>query len=187
MVAPRVSISHYSRTMGATRALLCLLMVAGFGCVAAGDEPPHAATEQVRPPAEDALVRGKPTAPIAVRMTATRLDGSTYRITVAGTPETDVDYVLLRLLLPDGVTADGAPLSARFEKTRAGTTRTLTARVSPRASGARVRASARVGVAPGIEPNRMAEVTIGAPPPSPRRATHTVILPSGDRLDEVGP
>jgi len=174
--------------MRAIRALLCMAVCAGISCAEPGDPAQTGTTITLSAPgSHDDAVHEKPRAPIEVDLSARRLRGSEYRLSLKGTPETDVEQVLLEVLLPENVTLSQGNARARFGTTAAGTTRALTATVRVDGPGAEVEASARVRIIDGLEPNRMAAVVLGTPPPAKPVPVRTITLPSGERIDEVGP
>ena len=141
--------------------------------------PPQPATSARSAPAPASC---KPEAPLVVEV-ATRPAGGELEITMHATPTSPVTTLELVLALPPNAVARD-PITARFDATPAGTTRTLTARIRVEGPAASVTAIGRVPV-DGIVMARSATVAIGTPAPPPVTATYA--LPDGERVREVRP
>jgi hypothetical protein len=167
--------------MPGARALLALSVLLVPGCSGDRDRPPQApATVAVEP------AGCKPVAPVTVVVRATAVGGGVHELVVEAVPDTDVSALELQVVAPGTVTVLG-DARRRFGVTAANTRRRATFRVQLEGPGAVVPVSARVRLADGIEPNEVAEVTIGSPPPAPAPVVRTLALPGGLRVDEVMP
>jgi hypothetical protein len=139
------------------------------------------AAEPLRPANE------KPAAPVTLRVDTVDLGSRRYEVRVSATPTADVSALDLSLLVRAGAAGEEAQASQHFGATAAGRTRVLVrhVRVDAAATGADVVADARVTSAAGTR-NRAEVVRVGAPAPAlaPKPATR-LVLPNGDRVDEV--
>lgn len=128
----------------------------------------------------------KPGAPVTIAARAVALGAGRYEITAEASPLADVDRLALEVVAPAGVTVLGDPW-VLFAATGQGASRTASFRVRVAGPGAIVPVSARVTLADGIAPNRVVEVSLGAPPRPPPLVVRTLALPGGLRVDEVMP
>lgn len=158
--------------------LLALILSLAPGCSRQGERPPPVAT------AGDPGC--KPVAPVALTARVVAVAGGLHELEVEAEPTTDVDRVELTVVAPAGVSVVGSD-RARFAATRQGITRSARFRVRVDGPGAVVPVSARVALAPGIEPNEVVELTLGTPPAPPPRTVRTLALPGGLAVDEVMP
>jgi len=130
--------------------------------------------------------RGKPEAPVKLEMTSVALGQRRFEVHMTATPTADVDDVKLRLVLPDGVRGE-EPGPRGFGKTAAGTARAFTWHVQLSVPGADIVGDARV-VSGVSTRNRAQVVHLGAASPIEASApATTIVLPNGERVEEVRP
>lgn len=129
----------------------------------------------------------KPVAPVDIAAVSRALGGGAYEVTVHAVPTVDVQAVVVEVLVPDGGATIDGNARASFGRTRAGTLRSHTVRVTVGNGGAIAVGSARVTLVPGLSPNKVTELTLGTPQRAVPPTIRVVTLPSGERIDEVRP
>jgi hypothetical protein len=145
------------------------------------------AAEPAPAPVPEAAPHGKPDAPVTLEVDSVDLGARRFEVRVTATPSVSVQSLRLQLLVPAGVSSEEEDRPLVFGATAAGAARTLTRHVWLTVPGADVVADVRVDAGQGTR-NRAHLVRLGAPRPA-RAAmrTDTVVLPNGDRVEEVRP
>jgi hypothetical protein len=142
------------------------------------------ATEPVQKSAAQEAHVGKPSAPVQLDVRSVALGDQRFEVQLTATPTSDVDDVFVRLLLPEGVRAEEQD-PAHFGRTSKGTARRFTYHVRLSVPGADIVGDARVTSGASTR-NRAQIVRLGADKAAeaPQRTT-TIVLPSGERVEEV--
>ena len=151
------------------------VLVAGLAACAAEPARPVAAQHESE----------KPQAPVTMKIDHADKGGGRYEVKLVATPSASVKSAQLRLILPAGVTSEEEDKPAAFGPTSAGKPLQLVRHLRLTVPGADVVVDVRTD--DGVHQRNRAEIIrLGAAKPTEAPAhTNTVILPNGDKVEEV--